>query len=214
MATRREVPQIRARGGVQYLSGGVRRECAGMRPSRKSPAAPWEPRVLSPHRLLGAAIFLPRPSMGRATRSVRHFRQARGGSEELQQGLGRPQGRVALGQRGRGLRCFHGDARYPGVAEASEERLRATASPHLLPRDQHPWRVPRGLVLGWAGPAGGCSRAACSYLLVLLDCQEEMVLGTVPPPSSTVSYSVTIVAVKAGNDELGLLDPEPPRGIV
>ena len=34
---------------------------------------------------------------------------------------------------GRGLRCFRGDARYPGVTEASEERLRATASPRLLP---------------------------------------------------------------------------------
>ena len=39
------------------LSGSVRRECAGMRPSLKSSATPWEPRVLSPHPLPGAAIF-------------------------------------------------------------------------------------------------------------------------------------------------------------
>lgn len=152
MATRREFPQIRARGGVQYLSGGVRREYAGMRPSRKNPAAPWEPRVLSPHRLLGAAIFLPRPTVGRVTRPVRHFRRARGGSGELRLGLGRLQNRGERpGQRGRDLRCFRGGARYPGVTEASEERLRATASPRLLPRGRHPWRDPRGLVLGWAG---------------------------------------------------------------
>lgn len=153
----------------------------------------------------------PAPPVGRATRPVRHFRQARGGSEELRLWLGRPQGRVAPGQRGRGLRRFLGDARYPGVAEASEERLRVTVSPRFLPRGRHPWRDPRGLVLGWAGPAGGCSRAACSYLLVLLDCQEEMVLGTVPPSSRILSYSVTIAAVKAGNDELGLLTPSHPE---
>ena len=40
--------------------------CAGMQPSRTSPASPLEPHVLSPHQLLGAAIFLPSPSVRRA----------------------------------------------------------------------------------------------------------------------------------------------------
>ncbi|XP_070249045.1 uncharacterized protein [Myotis yumanensis] len=55
---------------VQYLSGGVRRECAGRWPSHTSLAALRGPRVLSPHRLLGAAIFLPRPVHERGFRCV------------------------------------------------------------------------------------------------------------------------------------------------
>lgn len=55
---------------VQYLSGGVRRECGRRWPSRTSLAALRGPRVLSPHRLLGAAIFLPRPVRERGFRCV------------------------------------------------------------------------------------------------------------------------------------------------
>lgn len=43
----------------------------------------WEPGVLSPHRLLGAAIFFPRPPVRRAALPVRHFRRAGPGSGGL-----------------------------------------------------------------------------------------------------------------------------------
>lgn len=76
----------------------------------------------SPHRLLGAAIFLPRPSRGKSDVRLSLPAGARR-KERAAAVVRRPQGRVAPGQRG-GSEALSRGREVPGVAEASEERLR------------------------------------------------------------------------------------------
>lgn len=121
--------------------------------------------------LLGAAIFLPRPSRGKSDASgsslpagARRKRRAAAVVRETagQSGPGAEgPGSEALS---RGTRGTRGWQRLPRKGCADGEPPLPAPRPASLAGPEGP-----GARLGW--PAGGCSRAACSYLLVLLDCQ-------------------------------------------
>lgn len=163
MPKRREFPPKPCPRAVQYLSEGVRRQCAGRRPSRTSLAAPRDPRVLSPHRLLGAAIFLPRPPAGE-----RRFLSVTSGGRDAEvkhcgwrcwdgdpwEESGRKVGGLSpFRKRGEGARCGF----VPRKKGAGGRRARAARSRGLPASSGGTRSSCDGL-----GPAAECSRAVPS----------------------------------------------------
>lgn len=186
---------------VQYLSGGVRRECAGRWPSRTSPAALRGPRVLSPHRLLGAAIFFPRPVRERGFRCVTSGvgRGSQGLRSETR-GLGPARDRRTEGRRPEGFRETRG-ARGAAAPGRDRSGRRARASAPRLAGVLGPRRESEAT--GRAGcrmPAGGSE--------VLWDScwcpnrQEAVVLGTTLPPSNLIAVPAVLCSLSGGRTDV------------
>lgn len=184
---------------VQYLSGGVRRECAGRWPSRTSLAALPGPRVLSPHRLLGAAIFLPRPVRERGFRCVTSGvgRGSKGLRLETR-GLGPARDG---GTEGGGRRDFRETRGARAAAAPGRDRSgrRARASPEA-------GRCPRAAA-GERGDGPGCGMPAGGSEVLRHSCwcpnrQEEVVLGTKRPPSRLIAVPAVLCSPSGGRTDV------------
>lgn len=149
---KRIFPKSRPRAGAVPVRRREERVCGEAAITHKSGRSPGSP---CPHRLLGAAIFLPRPPVGRETLPVRHFRRAGHGQRRLWLEV---LGARAVGQwgtEGRRPRVLSGSARGAAWLRLAKGTARADGGP-VLSVARHP-------LAGSLGPRAddrACSRCA------------------------------------------------------